>query len=276
VMEDIAFYLIHNKSKDRIYLRNRLKDLSNNLNIKLIEIYKQKKILNLNLTFRSKLVILKIYFLRIFYDFKHKKEFSFNFFYLLLKSFLDFNKVIIQLFFSHKNKNTKTYKHMKVESLVTRKHIKAWEKFLKSKKEIMVIFEDDTVCKKDTEIRLKEFFVRLKKIDLNNTFIDLAGGLNPEDIIPKRKIIEYGDEFFIVKGIYTNTACSYLINRELVTKLYDEYQKSKLNNFFPIDHLINKLGLKIIRKQKIFSIHFYNPLFTHGSFEGNIKSWQIY
>ena len=39
----------------------------------------------------------------------------------------------------------------------------------------------------------------------------------------------------IVKGIYTNTACSYLINPNLVKKLYMEYQRSKLNRSFPID-----------------------------------------
>ena len=79
----------------------------------------------------------------------------------------------------------------------------------------------------------------------------------------------------IVKGIYTNTACSYLINRNLVKKLYKEYQRSKLNPSFPIDHLINKLGLTINKTTNIFSIHFHKPLFTHGSFKGNIKSWQV-
>ena len=52
--------------------------------------------------------------------------------------------------------------------------------------------------------------------------------------------------------------------------------KSKLNKSFPIDHLINKLAMDIKKSQNISSIHFHNPLFTHGSFKGNIKSWQIY
>ena len=96
------------------------------------------------------------------------------------------------------------------------------------------------------------------------------------DVIPKRKFKKSKDEFILIKGIYTNTACSYLINRNLIKKFYSEYNKSNLNNYFPIDHLINKLGLKINKANNIFSIHFHNPLFTHGSFKGNIKSWQIY
>ena len=165
--------------------------------------------------------------------------------------------------------------HIKIESIVTRKHIKAWEHFLKSKKEFMIIFEDDVICKNDTEKRLKDLFNKLKIFDSNNIFIDLAGGYKAENVIPIKKIKKLEDKFFIVEGIYTNTACSYLINRNLIKLLYEEYQKTKLNNSFPIDHLINKLGLKIIKKPNLLSIHFHNPLFTHGSFEGNIKSWQI-
>ena len=51
--EDISFYLIHNNSEDRIDLRNRLKNLANKLNIKFIEIYKQRK--NLKIKFNFKL-----------------------------------------------------------------------------------------------------------------------------------------------------------------------------------------------------------------------------
>ncbi len=275
-MKDVSFYLIHNNSIDRIDLRNQIQNLAKKLNIDFFEIYKQRN--DLEITFKSKyrLVILRIYFLRIFYDLKHKKEFSLNFFYLIFINFLKLFKSIKNLTFNSRYEILKPYKHIKIESIVTRKHIKAWEHFLKSKKEIMIIFEDDAICKKDTEKRLKDFFDKLKSFDFNNTFIDLAGGLNLEDIIPPRKIKKSNDDYLILEGLYTNTGCSYLISRNLIKLLYKEYQKSKLNNSFPIDHLINKLGLKITKAQNIFSIHFYIPLFTHGSFKGKIKSWQIY
>jgi len=116
----------------------------------------------------------------------------------------------------------------------------------------------------------------MKNIDFQNIYIDLAGGLNPYDVIPKRKIEKIKDEFLLVNGIYTNTACSYLMNKNITRLLYEEYQRSKFNDCFPIDHLINKLAMKINKSNHIFSIHFDKPLFTHGSFKGNIKSWQIY
>tara|TARA_B100000212_G_C27307889_1_gene504435 strand:+ start:288 stop:1115 length:828 start_codon:yes stop_codon:yes gene_type:complete len=274
-MKDVSFYLIHNNSNDRILLRNRIQNLADKLSIDLIEIYKQKKNLKIKFTLKFKLKILRIYLLRIIYDIKHKKDFSVNFFYLILKSIFKLNKSIIKLFLKNKNHNIKAYRHIMIESFVTKKHIRAWEHFLKSKKEIMVIFEDDVICKNDTEKRLKDLFNKLKAFESKNIFIDLAGGYKAEDVIPTRKIKKLEDKFFIVEGIYTNTACSYLINRNLIKLLYEEYQKTKLNNSLPIDHLINKLGLKILKKPNLLSIHFHNPLFTHGSFAGNIKSWQI-
>ena len=138
----------------------------------------------------------------------------------------------------------------------------------------MIIFEDDAICKKDTERRLREFLGRFQNIDFENVYIDLAGGLDPYDVIPRRKIENTKGEFLLVKGVYTNTACSYLINKNLTKLLYEEYQRSKLNRSFPIDHLINKLAMKINRSQNIFSMHFYIPLFTHGSFKDKIDSWQ--
>ena len=80
-MKDISFYLIHNNSCDRIYLRSRLKNLSNNLSIDLIEIYKQRNNFKKKITFKDKFKILIIYFLRIFYNLKHKKD------YLLIFTF---------------------------------------------------------------------------------------------------------------------------------------------------------------------------------------------
>ncbi len=275
-MKDVCIYLIHNNSRERIDLRNKLKNLSNNLNINLVEIYKQKKELKINLSLKYKLIILRIYFLRIYYDLKHKNEFSFKFYYLLFKRLIKLNKSIFSIILQNSNKNIVTLKHLKIESIVMQKHVKAWEHFLKSNKQLMIIFEDDAICKKDTERRLIDFLRRLKNIDYENIYIDLAGGLNLYDVIPKRKIKKTNDEFLLVNGIYTNTACGYLINQNLTRLLYEEYQISKLNKSFPIDHLINKLALKINRSRKIFSIHFHKPLFTHGSFKSNIKSWQIY
>ena len=274
-MKNVAFYIIHNNSPDRFHLRNNLKNLANKLNIDLIEVYKQRKKLKIKFSLKYKLIILRSYFFRTFYDLSHKKDFSFNFFYLVLSYFFNLIKYTINMVFKNRNEVIKAYNHIKIESLVTQKHIRAWKHFIKSEKEILIVFEDDAICKKDTEERLKNLLDKIKNFNLDNIFIDLAGGYKIKEVIPSTKIKKIEDKFFMVEGIYTNTACSYLINRNLILKLFEEYQKSKLNNSLPIDHLINKLGLSINNSLKTSSIHYSKPLFTHGSFEGNIKSWQI-
>ena len=115
-MKNISFYLIHNKSSDRIHIRNRLQNLANKLNIDLIEIYKQKNNFKTKFSFNEKLRLLRIYFFRIFYNLKHKKEFSFNFFYLILKSLFNFNKSIVKFLFKNSNQNIKEHKHILIES----------------------------------------------------------------------------------------------------------------------------------------------------------------
>ncbi len=274
-MKHISFYIIHNNSEDRFHLRNKLKNLANKFNIDLIEIYKQRKNLKIKYSLKYKLMILRSFFLRCFYDLIHKKDFSLNFCFLILSYFFKLIKYTTILAFKNKNEVIKSYSHIKIESLVTQKHIRAWKHFIKSEKEILIVFEDDAICKKDTEVRLKNLLEKLENFNLDNIFIDLAGGYKTKQIIPLRKIKKLEDGFLIVEGIYTNTACSYLINRNLILKLFEEYKKSKLNNSLPIDHLINKLGLRINRNLNTSSIHYSKPLFTHGSFEGNIKSWQI-
>ena len=67
-MKNVSFYIVHNNSKDRIALRNRLKELANKLNINFFEIYKQRKNLKIKFSFKYKFTILRIYFLRIFYN----------------------------------------------------------------------------------------------------------------------------------------------------------------------------------------------------------------
>jgi len=274
-MKHVSFYIIHNNSEDRSYLRNRLQKLANKLNIDLIEIYKQRKNLKIKFSLKYKIIILRTYFLRNFYDLRHKKDFSFRFVFLLLNYFFKLTKYTINIVFKSRDEVIKAYKHIRIESLVTQKHIRAWRHFIKSEKEILIVFEDDAICKKDTEGRLKNLLEKLNNFNLDNIFIDLAGGYKIKEIIPSTKIKKIEDKFFIIEGIYTNTACSYLINRNLILKLFEEYQKSKLHNSLPIDHLINKLGLRINRSLNTSSIHYSKPLFTHGSFKGNIKSWQI-
>lgn len=272
-MNKVSTYLIHNNSVDRIKLRNKLKNILGTLNIELKEIYKQSDlpIERWNLLF--KVEIIKINFYRVYFNLRHKKDLSLKFFKLLLFSFLKFNIFIFNIILQNKKKDLKTINHIRIESIITKKHIKAWERFLKTNKKYILVFEDDVICKKYSKKRLKELIHDLNSFNFKHIFVDLAGGYQYNDIVPNNKIKKIQEEFIFIEGVYTNTACSYLMNRNLIEKLHKEYSHYEINKFFPIDHLINKLGLKI--KNSNLSLYFKNPIFTHGSFKGNIESWQV-
>ena len=274
-MKDIYFYLIHNNDIERIFLRNRIIKLSKSLKVGIKEIYKQKSNLNIKFNFISKYEIIFINYLRIYLNLKHKKEISLEFLKFIFVNFLKFSKIFLRTIFQNKQDLINELSHIRLEQIVARKHIRAWGNFLNSKKEIIIVFEDDVICNKDSEERLKILFHEIKYYNFDYLFVDLAGGYEYKKIIPKNKIKKIEDEKIFIQGLFTNTACGYLMNRSLVEKLYKEYKSFNSNKILPIDHLINKLNLKSNNGKLTLCVHFKKPIFTHGSFTGNIKSWQI-
>ena len=135
-----------------------------------------------------------------------------------------------------------------------------------------MVFEDDIVCKKSSNKILKKLIKSLKNDPLKYQYIDLAGGYPLKKVIPKNKIIKKSEKIIITDGIYTNTACGYLLSKELIKNWLNHLDKEKFNKNFPIDFLMNYLGDNI--KLKLISKHFKDSIFLHGSFNGKVNSWQ--
>ena len=269
----IKAYIIHNNSKDRYLLRFDICEILKKNMIKYQMISQQEEVIVSSNNFANRLHFFYFCFTRFEFDLRHKigkrklKRISLSFSNLV--------KLIFNFIFNSNKEISNSLKKIFIENEVSKKHIRAWKDFNSSPAEYIMVFEDDIVCKKSSNKILKKLIKSLKNDPIKYQYIDLAGGYPLKKVIPKNKIIKKSEKIIITDGIYTNTACSYLINRNLVKELYREYQRSKLNRSFPIDHLINKLGLTINKTKNIFSIHFHKPLFTHGSFKGNIKSWQV-
>ena len=103
-------------------------------------------------------------------------------------------------------------------------------------------------------------------------FIDLAGGFEAEKVLPIKTARQLKPFDYFFKGIYTNTACGYLVSKELIkTWLYMIDLNDNLKKL-PIDHMINALGINC--KSFAYSGHKKYPIFIHGSFQGKVKSWQ--
>ncbi len=182
-----------------------------------------------------------------------------------------FFKLII-IFFNPQEKNYRIYKHNIIEKAVRKKHIDAWKAFLKTQDKFLLVFEDDAICKDNSKERLK---IILKKLSLEaniNIFVDLAGGYKLNQILPKDLNLHSTIFDIKVPKLYTNTACTYLISRSVIKEFLKIVKNDSFSKNFPIDHLINYLGHK--SDLKIYSGHFFDPIFTHGSFKDKIDSWQ--
>jgi len=272
-MSNTSLYLIHNNAIDRIGIRKKINDFAELLEFSILEIFKQEPLSVFKSTMRYKLEIIRINYIRIFHDIKttgkvnllqHSK--SYLFFLLIISKF------VVKIILQPQKKDLVDYRHLKIEQILTNKHISAWEEFLKTKNNIMIVFEDDALVKKDSEKRLKELLKNLKTLNFKFLFVDLAGGYKYKEVLPKKYILDIDKTNIYVKGLFTNTTCSYLMNRSLVEKLYEQYCSNKLYNNFPIDHLMNKLNTQIKNPDQTLSLHFKNPIFIHGSINREINS----
>ena len=273
--KNITFYLIHNNAISRIKIRKRLKVLAESLEFDLVAIFQQESLSNLKPNIFIKFSIIRIQYLRLFnLIYKFNRKISFKLFKSYRSFFFNISKFVLKIIFQNKQNDLKFYKHLKIEQIVTKKHISAWEEFLKTNNNIMIVFEDDALVKKDSKKRLKDLLNKLEILDYKYFFIDLAGGYNYKEVVPKDNILKINKNDIYIKGLYTNTACGYLMNRSLVEKLYSQFCCSYSNSNYPIDHLLNKLNNQLKNPDETLSLHFHNPIFTHGSFDNKVASWQ--
>lgn len=266
-------YLIHNNDKERKVFRENIKNLMKSLNINLSLISKQEISYKGFSNIKLKINLIKNIFNFLVFNIYHKRNFLFQkknnllinlIFPLLLK--------VIRIISNNKEKNFKIYQHNVIENVVREKHILAWESFLKTNNKYLIVFEDDAICKHNSRERLKLILKKLSLDKSNHFYIDLAGGYNPKKILPFDHKLK--DKFFdiLICKLYTNTACSYLVNRAVIKEFLRILKEDNFSKNFPIDHLINYLGFR--SKFTIYCGHFIKPIFTHGSFKDKIKSWQ--
>ena len=268
-------YLIHNKDPKRQKNRKTIKEFLKTFSIDTSSIYKQNDLKDVKnkIILKSKIISNKLNYSLSEYHYQKLISQKSKLF-LLLNRYLNIIKIIIKYSFTSKKVDKTILKHIFIEQSVTSKHIKAWEAFVSSQKQIIIVFEDDIECNKNSHKEFSSLLDNLNQlmVDYPNLYIDLAGGFEAEKVLPihKSRPIKPFDHFF--KGIYTNTACGYLVNKDLIKTWLKMIDLNENLKKLPIDHMINALGNNC--KNFAYSGHKKYPIFIHGSFVGNVKSWQ--
>lgn len=160
-----------------------------------------------------------------------------------------------------------------IETLVTAKHIAAWQAFLETDATHLLCCEDDLVIKPDSIDRLRNLLVGAD-LDPGLRYIDLAGGLPVEMLGIDRLVANRdGDKTFYARAI-TNTACSYLLSRQLAEEFMTQLIRSPELRLVGIDWLMNAMLMTLSTEQTTCdALHFDPPIFGHGTFTGDYVSW---
>lgn len=163
-----------------------------------------------------------------------------------------------------------------IEAVVSDKHIRVWEAFLRQGGDVLICFEDDAVFRDDSIDRVISVLSRVAKDYAGKPlYADLAGGfplhyLGLELVFDRRE-----GEFVHFSKPVTNTACAYLLTRELVTSLLAIVTKVPACRTLAIDWLLNKLLVDNERNGVVVAcFHMFPTIFEHGSASGRWAPWQ--
>ena len=96
---------------------------------------------------------------------------------LLIWDILRFAKAsFIKYVIKYKSQGARWLKHSAIETIVTDKHIRAWNQFLDSGASFIICFEDDAMFLNDSSGRINKLLEQLSQFDQEkHMYVDLAG-----------------------------------------------------------------------------------------------------
>ncbi|AWW47462.1 hypothetical protein DPM17_01650 [Polynucleobacter paneuropaeus] len=186
-----------------------------------------------------------------------------------------FRKVLLKYVFSLRNKAKKWAKNSYIEMIVTAKHIRAWEQFLEMNVDYLIVFEDDVIFQESSALRLSNLLSTLGQKN-KLCYVDLGGGAELSDLMVDRLLIYQEAEYRHYKMPVTNTACAYLIGRELAEVFSKTLVSRPWLRLIGIDWMINNIF--ILNKelmQDCLCMHADPTIFKHGTTTGDYISWQL-
>ena len=274
-MAKISFALIHNNNQERyLYVQSHISELMSDLSklhdIHFYEIAYQNEIRPLNLL----IVILRdLAILKLERDWRRYRILNQNSF---LRQLLGLLKLIWLT--KRYKKGGGWFRKSTIETIVTSKHIRAWDVCLETDSDYLIVFEDDVIFKKDSISRIRELLKSISELDKNNlVYVDLAGGVQRQDLM-LRKLQSSQDNYYRYYCLpVTNTACCYFVNRKVIESFHEIICLKPGLRFLPIDWMINKLFIMMSNLGlNWFCAHADPSVFSHGTFSGEYVSWQKY
>jgi len=270
----VAIALIHNNNNLRNdYLRPKINDL-------LSDMGEEFACARIEISFQPEIVAhsLTMAFIRDYYYKSLDRRWSK---YRLLKQrllpfdwMIFFGKVLLKYIFSSRDRAAKWAKNSYIEMIVTAKHIRAWEQFLEMDSDYLVVFEDDVVFKNNSALNLSHL---LRTLSVKNKlcYVDLGGGAELSDLKIDKLLKFWEKGYRHYKLPVTNTACAYLISRELAVVFSKTLISRPWLRLVGIDWMINNVFiLNKYLMRDCLCMHADPTIFKHGTTTGDYISWQ--
>lgn len=267
----ILISLIHNNNQDRLsYIKPKIEKLIDligyNHKVDLIESSYQPSIKGISFaTFFIKEIIFFILD-RKWTKYRGYKEKPF------IIKFPFFMLILLKKIF-----NKKEYNNLKrvyeIEIYLNNKHTKSYLYAIENKYDYLFVFEDDVIFKDDSLEKFSSFIDSLPIPRNDFLYVDMAGGLNLEDLRIDKLNYKNDNLFKYFSKSVTNTSACYLMNMRQFEYSYFVILQNPLFRYLPSDWLLNAIFIKQEKDQiKTDCFHFYPSIFSHGSIDGYYKS----
>jgi len=163
-----------------------------------------------------------------------------------------------------------------IEVMVTEKHIRAWGGFLDCDADYLICFEDDTVFKDNSIQRIMDLLRQLAQENADaRIYVDLAGGCNLDELRIDNLEQSQGGLFRHYSKPVTNTACAYLMIRQLVVAFYSNLTRRPWLRLIGIDWMMNSVFVAMANDgMECVCMHAAPTIFKHGTTTGEYVSWQ--
>ena len=162
-----------------------------------------------------------------------------------------------------------------IELALSAKHELAWRRAYEDAADFLVVLEDDARSDDDTSARLSGLIQQaLTQGGPEDFYIDLAGGLPAPELRDSHLETPVGDGVVRMAVPATNTACAYLMGRNVIRDLAEHTIMRPERLRLPADWLIHDafMNLPTHRRDQIICLRAKPYPLTHGSFAGTTPS----
>lgn len=163
------------------------------------------------------------------------------------------------------------------ELSITNKHLMAWNCFLESGKDLLLVFEDDVILDPDQLPEIKHFFSQLNKLQMDQSeplYIDVAGGMSQDQLHAYHLKVSSENGMDAYSKPITNTVCGYMMNARLAGIFLGILIRNPDLRLLNADWLVNRLFIMMERMGVSCTCIHANPsIFIHGSISNVYRSW---